>query len=88
MKSVVKKPPYISAYPLKALEQAIAATPESLQSPYLQSLLAGKADSPSRLRISPMKANVYPVREELPLRPQTPEAEVKPEGRDWFRHYE
>lgn len=88
MKSVAKSSLYFSAYPLKVLEEAAAANPDHFQSEYLQSLLDGKTRSQSNLRISPMKANVYAVKEQAPMRQAPPATEAGSEHRDWFRHYE
>ena len=88
MKSVAKSTLYFSAYPLKVLEEAAAANPDHIQSEYLQSLLNGKTRSQSNIRISPMKANVYAVKEQAPMRPMQPNPEARSENNDWFRHYE
>jgi len=54
----MKRSSYISAYPLKVMEQAIEAANEPLErngnSAYLNELLANRAKSVSRIRISPM----------------------------------
>jgi hypothetical protein len=54
----VKRSSYISAYPLRVMEQAQAAAAESAErngnSAYLNELLANRAKSVSRIRISPM----------------------------------
>ncbi|HTD93183.1 MAG TPA: hypothetical protein VK644_05205 [Chitinophagaceae bacterium] len=86
MRSIAKQSLYFSAYPLKALEQAAAKSVETVQSPYLRSLLSGK--TMTRLRISPM-ANPYPVGtgKSLTLRPTLSNTK-EPEGKEWFNHYE
>ena len=54
----MKRSSYISAYPLKVMEQAQAAANEpearNENSAYLNELLASRAKSISRIRISPM----------------------------------
>ncbi|PZR26293.1 MAG: hypothetical protein DI535_14940 [Citrobacter freundii] len=54
----MKRSSYISAYPLKVMEQAMEEANGSLQrsenSAYLNELLADRAKSVSRIRISPM----------------------------------
>jgi hypothetical protein len=54
----VKRSSYISAYPLRVMEQAQAAAAEFAErngnSAYLNELLANRAKSVSRIRISPM----------------------------------
>ncbi len=47
---------YISAYPLKVMEQAVAGEPgtRNEQAAYLKELLDNRARSISRIRVSPM----------------------------------
>ncbi|MCG2614638.1 hypothetical protein LZZ85_10110 [Terrimonas sp. NA20] len=59
---------YISAYPLKVMEQAVAGEPGTRndQAAYLKELLDSRAKSISRIRVSPM-ADPYkaPVNDSL-----------------------
>lgn len=54
----IKRSSYISAYPLRVMEEAQAAANEPVErsenSHYLNELLASRAKSISRIRISPM----------------------------------
>lgn len=57
----VKRSSYISAYPLKVMEQAMAANEPAERnenSAYMNELLANRAKSVSKIRISPM-SNPY-----------------------------
>jgi len=88
----IKRTSYISAYPLKTLEQAQAAASDSSQrneqSAYLKGLLASRAKSTSRIRISPM-SNPYkaPVTE-VTSRTAIPSEDLNSGKKDWFNHYE
>lgn len=88
----MKRTSYISAYPLKTLEQARAAATEPAnrdkESAYLKGLLAGQAKSMSRIRISPM-SNPYkaPVND-LTSRMANPSEGINSGKKDWFNHYE
>jgi len=52
----IKRSSYISAYPLKVMEQAMASAgePSGRQEEALNEMLANRAKSVSRIRISPM----------------------------------
>jgi hypothetical protein len=88
----MKRTSYISAYPLKTLEQAQAAAAEPSNrnegSAYLKGLLADRAKSVSRIRISPM-SNPYkaPVIETV-SRTAVPSEDINSGKKDWFNHYE
>ena len=88
MKAVAKQTSYISAYPLKVLERAMAEAPETPNSGHLKALLTKRTSSPARIRVAPM-INPYKVEvNSLPIRPVAPANHQEPIGNDWFKQYE
>ncbi|HKZ65977.1 MAG TPA: hypothetical protein VJ111_06470 [Chitinophagaceae bacterium] len=87
MKNNIKPSFYYSAYPLKAIEQAVAAAKNGEPSPRLKALLSDKPKTKSRIRIHSM-ANPY----KSMLKALTPRfrkaKDVEPNGKDWFINYE
>lgn len=87
----MKRTSYISAYPLKTLEQARAEATEPAnrneESAYLKELLTGKAKSMSRIRISPM-SNPYkaPVNDAV-SRTAIPSEGLNSGNKSWFNQY-
>lgn len=89
MKSNAKAPLYFAAYPLKAVEKQLPASPQITQhsSPYLRALLQGSRKSASTLRVYPM-VNPYPTEpQEVPKRLQAP-VSVHLDEKDWLKNYE
>ena len=88
MKAVAKQTTYISAYPLKVLQQAASHSTETNQSPYLKALISGNARSATtRIRVSPM-VNPYKVQvKPLAVRP-APKDDKSSGNNEWFNHYE
>ena len=87
MKNNMKPSFYYSAYPLKAIEQAVVAAKNGEPPPKLKALLSDNVKTKSRIRIHPM-ANPY----KSVLKALTPRfrkaKEIEPDGKDWFRNYE
>ena len=87
MKNNIKPSFYYSAYPLKAIEQAVISAKNGEPSPKLKALLTETPKTKSRIRVHPM-ANPY----KNMLRALTPRfrkaKEIEPTGRDWFINYE
>ena len=87
MKNNIKPSFYYSAYPLKAIEQAVIAAKNGEPSPKLKALLSETPKTKSRIRVLPM-TNPY----RTILRVLTPRfkkvKDVEPVGRDWFVNYE
>ena len=88
MKAVAKQTSYISAYPLKVLEQSAAAAPESPNSGHLKALLNRKPTPAMRIRVAPMIQPYKLPTVSLPLRLTAPAQQQEPLGNDWFKHYE
>ena len=98
MKGLAKNPIYFSAYPLKAVELLPASEnpKSSSQSPYLRSLLSGRAKSTNRVRVFPM-VNPYknPYKETVPAAVTTRinsankvPADIELTEKRWFHNYE
>jgi hypothetical protein len=87
MKNNIKPSFYYSAYPLKAIEQAVIAAKNGEPSPKLKALLSNAPKTKSRIRVHPM---TNPYRNILKvLTPRFKKVkEVEPTGRDWFVNYE
>jgi hypothetical protein len=87
MKNNIKPSFYYSAYPLKAIEQAVIAAKNGEPSPKLKALLSDNTKTKGRIRIHPM-VNSY----KSMLKALTPRfrkaKDVEPTGKDWFRNYE
>jgi hypothetical protein len=87
MKNNMKPSFYYSAYPLKAIEQAVVAAKNGEPSPKLKALLSDNVKTKSRIRTHPM-ANPY----KSMLRALTPRfrkaKDIEPDGKDWFTNYE
>jgi hypothetical protein len=87
MKNNMKPSFYYSAYPLKAIEQAVSAAKNGEPSAKLKALLAEDNKTRARIRISPITHSYKSV-----LRALTPRLrklkEIEPLGRDWFINYE
>ena len=87
MKNNMKPSFYYSAYPLKAIEQAVVAAKNGEPSPKLKALLSDTPQPKSRIRVHPM-TNPY----KSVLKALTPRfkkvKEIEPIGKDWFVNYE
>jgi len=87
MKNNMKPSFYYSAYPLKAIEQAVIAAKNGEPSPKLKALLSDNRKTNTRIRVHPM-ANPY----KNILKALTPRfrkaKDIEPNGKDWFRNYE
>ena len=87
MKNNMKPSFYYSAYPLKAIEQAVIAAKNGEPSPKLKALLSDNTKTKTRIRIHAM-ANPYKSMLKA-LRPRFKKAkDIEPDGKDWFRNYE
>ncbi len=87
----MKRTSYISAYPLKTLEQARAEATEPAnrdeESAYLKELLDSKAKSMSRIRISPM-SNPYKAPVNDPVsRMAIPSEGLNSGKKGWFNQF-
>lgn len=79
---------YYSAYPLKAIEQAVVAAKNGEPSPKLRALLTSQVIPPkSRIRIHNMSASYKSMLKALRPRTRKPK-DIEPDGKDWFRNYE
>lgn len=78
---------YYSAYPLKAIEQAVIAAKNGEPSPKLKALLSDNKRTKTRIRVHPM---TNPYKNLLKaLTPRFSKAkDIEPNGKDWFRNYE
>jgi hypothetical protein len=87
MKNNMKPSFYYSAYPLKAIEQAVAAAKNGEPSPKLKALLSENTKTKTRFRVHPM---INPYKSMLKaLTPRFRKAkDIEPNGKDWFRNYE
>ena len=87
MKNNIKPSFYYSAYPLKAIEQAVISAKNGEPSPKLKALLTPNSKTRGRIRVHPM-TNPY----KNIFRALTPRfrkvKEIEPTGRDWFINYE
>lgn len=88
MKNEIKPSFYYSAYPLKAIEQAVVSAKNGEPSPKLKALLTSQSAPPkTRIRIHPMVTSYKSMLKAL--RPRISKAkDIEPDGRDWFRNYE
>ena len=87
MKNNLKPSFYYSAYPLKAIEKAVAEAKNGEPSPRLKALLGGDSKPRTRIRVHPM-TNPYKSVLNV-LRPRTKKAkDIEPDGKGWFHHYE
>lgn len=87
MKNNIKPSFYYSAYPLKAIEQAVVAAKNGKPSSKLKALLSDNIKPKSRLRVYPM-ANPYKSMLKA-LTPRFKKAkDIEPDGKDWFNNYE
>ena len=88
MKNNMKPSFYYSAYPLKAIEQAVVAAKNGEPSPKLKALLSAEETKPkSRIRIHPMAHSYKSMLKALRPRVRKPK-DIEPDGKDWFRNYE
>ena len=87
MKNNMKPSFYYSAYPLKAIEKAVAEAKNGEPSPRLKALLGNDSKPTTRIRVHPM---TNPYKSVLnALRPRTKKAkDIEPDEKGWFRHYE
>jgi hypothetical protein len=77
-----------SAYPLKAIEQAVIAAKNGDPSPKLRALLSSQeTPAKARLRVHPMVTSYKNLMKAMRPRVKRPK-DVEPEGKDWFRNYE
>jgi hypothetical protein len=88
MKNEIKPSFLYSAYPLKAIEQAVIAAKNGEPSPKLKALLTSSQNTPQgRIRVHPMVASYKSMLKAL--RPRIRKAkDIEPDGKDWFRNYE
>ncbi|RYF97161.1 MAG: hypothetical protein EOO00_00900 [Chitinophagaceae bacterium] len=88
MKSNLQPSFQYSAYPLKAIEQAVIAAKNGEPSPKLKALLSSQqTPAKARLRVHPMVASYKNLMKALRPRVKRPK-DVEPDGKDWFRNYE
>lgn len=88
MKNEIKPSFYYSAYPLKAIEQAVVAAKNGEPSPKLRALLTASQNTPqSRIRIHPIVASYRSMLRTLQPRIRKAK-DIEPDGKDWFRNYE
>lgn len=87
MKNNMKPSFYYSAYPLKAIEQAVIAAKNGEPSPKLRALLSDSTKPKTRIRIHPMVNSYKSMLKALRPRPRKPK-DIEPDGKDWFRNYE
>lgn len=85
VKTSIRSTPYFSAYPLKLIRESSASAGTG-SSPYLQSVLSGKVKTTGKTRVFAM-VNPYPP-VNTGVKRMTPFKEVKPDGEEWFNHYE
>jgi len=88
MKNNMKPSFYYSAYPLKAIEQAVVAAKNGEPSPKLKALLTSQAMPPkSRIRVHSISGSYKSMLKALQPRPRKPK-DIEPDGKEWFRNYE
>lgn len=87
MKNNIKPSFYYSAYPLKAIEQAVVSAKNGEPSPRLKALLSKDQPAKSRIRIHPMVNPYKSMLKALTPRFRKPK-EVEPTGKDWYINYE
>ena len=83
MKNEIKPSFYYSAYPLKAIEQAVIAAKNGEPSPKLKALLSSSQNTPnkSRIRIHPMVTSYKSMLKVLRPRVKKPK-DIEPDGKD------
>ncbi len=87
MKSNMKPSFSYSAYPLKAIEQAVASAKNGEPSPKLKALLSDDVNTRSRVRIHPMANAGKKILEALTARFKRTK-DIEPDGKKWFMNYE
>jgi hypothetical protein len=87
MKNNIKPSFYYSAYPLKAIEQAVLAAKNGEPSPKLRALFSETPQTKRRIRVHSMMNSYKSVLKVLTPRFRKVK-EIEPLGRDWFVNYE
>jgi hypothetical protein len=87
MKNNMKPSFNYSAYPLKAIEQAVVAAKNGEPSPRLKALLSDNLKTKNRIRIHPMVRSYKSMLKALTPRFRKTK-DIEPNGKDWFRNYE
>lgn len=78
---------YYSAYPLKAIEQAVIAAKNGEPSAKLKALLSDNRKTKTRIRVHPMTNPYKNILKALTPRFRKAK-DIEPNGKDWFRNYE
>lgn len=87
MKNNIKPSFHYSAYPLKAIEQAVVAAKNGEPSPKLKALLSDTTKTKGRIRIHPMASSYKSILKALTPRFRKAK-DVESDGKDWFGNYE
>ena len=87
MKNNIKPSFHYSAYPLKAIEQAVIAAKNGEPSPKLKALLSDNTKTKRRIRMHPMVNSYKSMLKSLTPRFRKAK-DVEPDGKDWFMNYE